>query len=251
LARRGYKEVMLLGQTVNSYRFEEVDFADLLRAVAEVEGIQRIRFTSPYPVDFSLRVLEVMASEPKLCPQVHLPVQSGSDAVLERMKRGYTRRAFVDLVRRMREAVPGLALSTDVMVGFCGESEDDHHQTLSLMDEVRFDSAFMFRYSDREITQASRKLHDDVPDAVKGRRLQEVIAMQEQHTRAAHQARVGTSQEVLIYGPSRRGDGQFGRTAHFQNALLPLGTGRAGELVRVRVTATTGRSLLCEAASPG
>jgi tRNA-2-methylthio-N6-dimethylallyladenosine synthase len=244
LAAAGYREVVLLGQTVNSYRYDDADFADLLRAVARIDGIARVRFTSPYPVDFSDRLIEVMATEATVCPQVHLPVQSGSDRMLEQMRRGYDRATFLALVERLRQAIPDIALSTDVMVGFCGESEDDHRQTMSLLDGVRFDSAFMFSYSDRGITYASRKLEDDVTDEVKARRLQEVIALQEVHTRAAHDRRVDTMQQVLLAGPAKRGDRMLGRTRHFQNVLLPLDIGRAGEIVDVEISASTGHSLL-------
>jgi tRNA-2-methylthio-N6-dimethylallyladenosine synthase len=243
-AEAGYREVVLLGQTVNSYVYDDAGFAELLAAVHEVEGIERIRFTSPYPVDFSPALVEAMGRLPKLCPQVHLPVQSGSDPVLERMRRGYTRGQFLELVARLREAVPGIALSTDVMVGFCGETEADHAQTLALLDEVRFDSAFMFAYSDRGITYASRKLPDDVPGATKQRRLQEVIALQEQHTRASHAALVGTRQRVLVNKTSRRGDRLVGRTPSFHKVLLPLHAGAPGELHEVEITGSTGHSLV-------
>ena len=243
LARRGYREIVLLGQTVNSYRYEDVSFADLLRAVHEVEGVERIRFTSPYPVDFSPALVEAMGALPKVCPQVHLPVQSGSDRVLATMRRGYTRGEFLGLVDRLRAAVPDIALSTDVMVGFCGEDEADHQETLSLMAAVRFDSAFMFRYSDRGITHAAKKLADDVPDAVKGRRLQEVIDLQEQHTRASHAARIGRRERVLLTGVSRRRDHMVGRTPRFQKVLVPLDAGAPGETVEVTITGSTGHSL--------
>lgn len=245
-AAAGYREVVLLGQTVNSYRHEDAGFAELLAAVHEVEGIERIRFTSPYPVDFSPAVIDAMARLPKVCPQVHLPVQSGSDAVLERMRRGYDRAAFVALVERLRAAVPGLALSTDVLVGFCGETEDDHQATLALMQALRFDSAFMFAYSDRGITYASRKLVDDVPEATKQRRLREVIELQEQHTRASHAALVGTRQEVLVTGTSRRGDRLVGRTPTFHKVLLPLGAGSPGTLCHATITRSTGHSLVAD-----
>jgi tRNA-2-methylthio-N6-dimethylallyladenosine synthase len=244
LAAGGHKEVVLLGQTVNSYVWDDVDFAALLRTVAQVEGIQRIRFTSPYPVDFSDRVIEVMATEPKICPQVHLPVQSGSDAVLQRMRRGYSRADFLALVRRLRERIPGIALSTDVLVGFCGETDEDHEQTLALMREVRFESAFMFKYSDRGITFASRKLADDVPEEVKSRRLREVIDLQEGFTRADHDAQVGRRHRVLVAGWSRRGDRLIGRTAHFHNVLLPPDAGARGDVVEVDIASSTGHSLI-------
>ena len=244
LAERGYKEVVLLGQTVNSYVHEDADFADLLRAVARIDGIERIRFTSPYPVDFSPRVIEAMATESKICPQVHLPFQAGSDVVLERMRRGYTRGQFLDLVGALRAAVPNIAFSTDVMVGFCGETDEDHAQTLEVMREVQFDWAFMFSYSDRGITYASRKLVDDVPEAVKKARLREVIELQEQHTRASHAAQIGKTLDVLVLGPSKRGDKTLGRADTFHKVLLPPGAGEPGTFVRATITGSTGHSLL-------
>lgn len=244
LVERGYKELVLLGQTVNSYAWEDVSFAALLRALAAIDGVQRIRFTSPYPVDFTDELIATMAELEVVCPYVHLPAQSGSDAMLAAMKRGYTRAEFVTLVGKLRAALPDLALSTDLMVGFCGETEADHAETLSLMREVEFDSAFMFRYSDRGITYAARKLQDDVPGEVKGRRLQEVIDLQEQHTRAAHHRRVGRREAVMISGLSHRGDRLLGRTPRFQNVLLPLGSGSPGQVLEVEITGSTGHSLL-------
>ncbi len=245
LAQRGVREVQLLGQTVNSYAWEGADFADLLRAVARVDGIARIRFTSPYPLDFTPKLIETMASEPKICPQVHLPVQSGANAVLARMHRGYTREAYLELVAALRTAIPDIALSTDIMVGFCGETERDHEETLSLMREVQFDTAFMFRYSDRGITHAARKMDDDIPEAVKKARLQQVIDLQDAHTRAAFERYVGTTQEVLVSGPAKRGDMMLGRTPHFFNVLIPQGPHvRKGEVVRASLERSTGRSLL-------
>ncbi len=246
LVSLGYREVVLLGQTVNSYRYEDVDFACLLRAVARVSGIERIRFTSPYPLDFSNAVIDVMASEPNICPHVHLPVQSGSDAVLARMRRGYDRAEFLQLVKRLRSAIPELAISTDIMVGFCAETEHDHELTLSLMREVKFDFAFMFQYSDRDITYASRHLNDDVPAEVKARRLRQIIELQEMHTRASHASRVGQREQVLVSGLSRRRDRMVGRTRRFQNVLLPSALARPGELVDVTISGTTGHSLIGE-----
>ncbi len=244
LAERGYKEVVLLGQTVNSYVYEDVDFAALLRTVAQIDGIERIRFTSPYPIDFSPRVIEVLATEPKLCPHVHLPLQSGSDAMLESMRRGYTRQQFIDLVGALREAVPHIAFSTDLMVGFCGETDEDHAQTLGAMREIKFDSAFMFKYSDRGITYASRKLVDDVPPEVKGARLRDVIDLQEQHTRASHTALVGSTLDALILGPSKRGDKTLACAPTYHKVLLPPGAGKPGDLVKATITGSTGHSLL-------
>ena len=246
LVERGYREIVLLGQTVNSYRYEDVSFADLLRAVAAIEGVWRIRFTSPYPVDFTDELIATMAALDNVCPQIHLPVQSGSDRMLSSMRRGYSRAEFLDLVCRLRAAIPDLALSTDLMVGFCGETEADHAETLSLMREVRFDTAFMFRYSDRGITYASKKLEDDVPDGIKGRRLREVIDLQEEHTRASFAARVGRTEEGLAGIISRRGDRLIGRTGRFQSVLMPLDRAVPGELVRVKIAGSTGHSLIAE-----
>ncbi|MFV8753967.1 tRNA (N6-isopentenyl adenosine(37)-C2)-methylthiotransferase MiaB [Nannocystaceae bacterium ST9] len=246
LAEQGVREVTLLGQTVNSYVWEDVDFADLLRAVAQIEGIARIRFTSPYPIDFSPRVIEVLASEPKVAPYVHLPVQSGSDPVLERMRRGYDVATYLRLVEDLRRAVPGIAISTDLMVGFCGETDEDHARTLELMRTVEYDFAFMFAYSDREITYASKKLVDDVPHAIKQARLREVIELQELHTRAKHAARIGTDEAVLVSAISRRKDRLVGRTARFQKVLMPLGAAEIGEIVVRRISGSTGHSLISE-----
>lgn len=246
MAEVGYRELTLLGQTVNSYAWEDVSFAELLRAVAQVEGIERIRFTSPYPVDFSPELIEVIASEPKVCPYVHLPVQAGSDVVLERMRRGYTVAEYRAIVASLRAAVPDIAISTDIMVGFCGETEDDHAQTLALMAEIEFDFAFMFAYSDREITYASKKLSDDVPHEVKQRRLREVIELQEQHTRAKHTARIGLDEAILVVNTTKRGDKLLGRTPRFQKVLLPLGSAEVGEIVVRRIVGSTGRSLIAE-----
>lgn len=242
LAQAGYKELSLLGQTVNSYRYEDIEFADLLRAVCEIDGIERVRFTSPYPVDFSDRLIETLASEPKLCKYVHLPVQSGSDRMLEAMKRGYTRQEFMELVRKLRE-IPDMAISTDIMVGFCGESEQDHQETLSLMQEAAFESAFMFQYSDRGITYAAKRLEDDVPPEVKSRRLREVIDQQEARTRQDHADRVGKVEEVLVGGLSKRKDHLIGRNLRFQNVLLPLGSAEPGQILRCTVNSTTGHTL--------
>ena len=243
LAEAGYREVTLLGQTVNSYVWEDVDFATLLRAVATVDGIERIRFTSPYPVDFSPALIEVLATVPKVSPYVHMPVQAGADVVLERMRRGYTVAQYLELVTALRAAVPDIAISTDIMVGFCGETEEDHAQTLALMEAVEFDFAFMFAYSDRGITYAAKRLEDDVPEATKKRRLSEVIELQERHTRASHERELGREATVLITGPSRRGDRLVGKTPRFHKVLLPLGAGRPGDLVEVVVTGSTGHSL--------
>ena len=240
LAAAGYREVVLLGQTVNSYAFEDVTFAELLRAVARVDGIERIRFTSPYPVDFTDDVIAAIADEPKICKYVHLPLQSGSDAVLARMRRGYTVAEYRAIVERLRAAMPAIALSTDILSGFSGETDDDHAQTLAIMRELRFDSAFMFAYSERDLTFAAKKLPDDVPEATKKRRLAEIVALQERISAEVFGAQVGKRERVLVTGPSRRDATQMmGRTDGFKTVILPAGVGAPGELVDVTIARAT------------
>ncbi len=240
LADAGYREVMLLGQTVNSYRWEDVTFASLLRAVAAVDGIERVRFTSPYPVDFTADVIAAIAEEPKLCKYVHLPVQSGSDAVLERMRRGYTVADYRAIVAALRSAMPHIALSTDILTGFSGETIEDHARTLDLMRELRFDSAFMFAYSERDLTVAAKKLPDDVTPAEKQRRLAEIVALQEVISAEVFAAHVGRRERVLVHGPSKRDPAQLmGRTDGFKTVILPAGVGSVGELVDVTISRAT------------
>ena len=240
LADAGFKEVTLLGQTVNSYVWEDVTFAQLLRAVARVDGIERIRFTSPYPVDFTDDVIAAIAEEPKICKYVHLPVQSGSDVVLERMRRGYTVEGYRAIVGALRRAMPDIALSTDILTGFSGETEDDHQQTLALMREIRFDSAFMFAYSERDLTFAAKKLPDDVSPETKQRRLAEIVALQEAISAEVFAAHVGRRERVLVHGPSKRDPAQLmGRTDGFKTVILPAGVGAIGELVDVTITRAT------------
>ncbi len=248
LAREGFKEVTLLGQTVNSYRWKGTDFADLLVMVASVPGVLRVRFTAPHPVDFNDKLIETMASIEAVCPHVHLPLQSGSDSVLERMRRGYTSSEYLDLVGRLRGAMPSVAITTDVLVGFPGETEGDHRATCEVMRGVRFDSAFTFRYSPREGTYAFRKLEDDVSDGDKRRRLSEVIELQERISREVNLSAVGTEVEVLVEGRSKRRSGQlFGKTAGFKTAVFPDDGSPAGAMVRVAVEDATSHTLLCRA----
>jgi tRNA-2-methylthio-N6-dimethylallyladenosine synthase len=240
LAGAGYREVVLLGQTVNSYRWDDVTFAELLRAVARVDGIARVRFTSPYPVDFTDDVVAAIAEEPALCKSVHLPVQSGSDPVLDRMRRGYTVDGYRAIVAALRRAMPQIALSTDLLTGFSGETEDDHRATLDLMRELRFDSAFMFAYSERDLTFAAKKLTDDVPPEVKQRRLAEIVALQERISADVFAAQVGRRERVLIHGPSKRDPAQLmGRTDGFKTVILPSGVGAVGELIDVTIERAT------------
>ncbi|MBA2541526.1 MAG: tRNA (N6-isopentenyl adenosine(37)-C2)-methylthiotransferase MiaB [Deltaproteobacteria bacterium] len=240
LVAAGYREITLLGQTVNSYVWEDVTFAQLLRAVASVDGLERVRFTSPYPVDFTADVIAAIAQEPKVCQYVHLPVQSGSDVVLERMRRGYTVADYREIVANLRAAMPDIALSTDILTGFCGETEDDHQQTLALMREIRFDSAFMFAYSERDLTFAAKKLPDDIDEATKKRRLHEIVALQEKISAEVFTAQIGKRERVLVTGPSKRDVTQLiGRTDGFKSVILPSGLGAVGELVDVEIKRAT------------
>jgi tRNA-2-methylthio-N6-dimethylallyladenosine synthase len=213
--------------------------------VAQVDGIERVRFTSPYPVDFTDDVIAAIADEPKLCKYVHLPVQSGSDAVLDRMRRGYRVADYRAIVDALRRAMPAIALSTDILSGFSGETLADHEATLALMRELRFDSAFMFAYSERDLTFAAKKLADDVPPAEKQRRLSEIVQLQEQISAGVFAAHVGRRERVLVHGPSKRDPAQLmGRTDGFKTVILPAGVGAIGELVDVTIARATMATLI-------
>ncbi len=238
LAVQGKTEVTLLGQTVNSYHEGGRDFADLLRAVGAVDGIRRIRFTSPYPTDFTDRVIDAMATTEAVCEHVHLPAQSGSTAVLKRMLRRYTREQYLDVVDRLRKAIPSVTFSTDLIVGFPGETEDQFQETLSLVELAAFDDAYTFRYSVREGTPAVR-LKDHVPDEIAAERLGRLIALARSQTRRKNWQKVGELAEVLVEQPAKRG-GMLGRTRTNSMVLLDLGPERIGEYHEVRLTGTTG-----------
>ncbi len=242
LADAGVSEVVLLGQTVNAWRHDGWDFADLLRRVAAVPGIRRVRFTSPHPAEMTPRVIAAMAECAAVAPQLHLPVQSGSDTVLARMRRDYTVGEYEELVAALRAAVPGLALSTDLIVGFPGETEADYEATEALVHRVRYDSAFLFRYSPREGTRAFR-WPDSVPDGEKQRRLERLIALQETISAEINRGLVGTDVEVLVEGPARRPAGWVtGKTPHFKTTVFP-GPAHPGDVVRVRVESATSHTL--------
>ena len=240
----GYQEIQLLGQTVNSYQYEDVGFAELLRAVAAIPGLGRLRFTSPYPLDFSPAVIEAMASSPVICKHVHLPLQSGADTVLERMRRGYTFEVFRRLVADLRAAMPGIAISTDFLVGFCDETDEEFAATLAALEELRFDSAFLFAYSEREGTVAARKMPDTVPDEVKQRRLAHLIEVQKRISGEINAAQVGRTERVLIEAPSKRSSAQWlARTDAFRSVIVPvqpdLGPGRFADVRVVRANSAT------------
>jgi tRNA-2-methylthio-N6-dimethylallyladenosine synthase len=239
LVAQGISEITLLGQTVNAYHDGTHDFADLLRAVGDVEGVRRLRFTSPYPTDFTPRVIEAMAQVPAVCEHVHLPVQSGSNAVLRRMLRRYTREQYLAVVRQLREAMPGITFSTDIIVGFPGETEAQFDETLSLVFEAGFDDAYTFRYSPREGTPATR-LGNGIPDDIASQRLQRLIAAVRGQATGRNLARVGSVHEVLVERPAKRGNLLLARTRGNHLVLVDLPSTSIGQYRQVRLTGTTG-----------
>ena len=247
LRDRGFKEVTLLGQNVNSYNFEGFNFPQLLRAVADAVPEMRVRFTTSNPKDMSDETLQVIADVPNVCRHIHLPVQSGSDRILELMNRKYTRNWYMDRVAAIRRIVPDCGLSTDIFVGYCSETEEDHQQSLQLMREVGYDSAFMFKYSERPGTYASKHLPDDVPEDVKIRRLNELIQLQTEISAAQNKKDEGREFNVLVEGFSKRSREQLcGRTEQNKMVVFPKGTHHIGETVRVRITGSTSATLLGE-----
>ncbi len=239
IASRGVTEVTLLGQTVNNYNDGVDDFGQLLRAVGQVDGIRRVRFTSPHPNDFTDNVMAAMADVPEVCEHVHLPLQSGSSRVLKRMLRRYGRDDFLRCVDDLRNAMPGITLSTDIIVGFPGETEEDFEETLSLVNEVGFDDAFTFIYSVREGTPAE-KLGDRVDPKVAGERLQRLIADVRTIARKKNVALVGKTAEVLYEKEARRGDLLQGRTRSNKVVLVERGKDSIGQYEEIRITGTTG-----------
>jgi tRNA-2-methylthio-N6-dimethylallyladenosine synthase len=244
LVDTGYREVVYLGQTVNAYRDGDVDFAELLRRTDAIDGLDRIRFTSPHPSDMTPALIDAMASCRKVCPQLHLPLQSGSDRVLQAMERGYTVDEYLDLVARLRGAVPDLALTTDIIVGFPGEEDADFNATRELMQTIRYDSAFMFKYSRRSGTKAG-KWPETVSEEEKGRRLQTIIALQEEQSAAINRALVGSMSAVLVEGPARRREGWLaGKTPQFKTAVFPANGHGPGDVVLIQITDTTAHTLI-------
>ena len=236
----GMSEVVLLGQTVNSYTDGEHDFADLLRAVGGVEGVRRLRFTSPHPNDFTDRVIAALAETSAVCEHVHLPMQSGSSRTLKRMVRRYTRQGYLDCVRRLRDAIPGLALTTDIIVGFSGETDEDFDETLSAVSEIGFDEAFTFKFSLREGTPAERFPDSDIiSDEVASDRLERLITTVRSGSRARNMRLLGEHREVLIEKEARRG-GLQARTRDFKTVLIPGDPSMIGEYRTVQLTGTTG-----------
>lgn len=247
LRSRGFREITLLGQNVNSYRYEDIEFPDLLAMVAEAAPDMRVRFTTSHPKDMSDRTLQTIAAHPNIARHIHLPVQSGSDKVLKAMNRKYTREWYLDRVAAIRRILPDAGLSTDMFTGFHDETEEDFQETLSLMREAGFDSAFMFKYSERPGTLASRTMPDNVPEDVKIDRLNRMIALQNELSLESNRHDIGREFEVLVEGVSKRNAGElFGRTSQNKVAVFPAGTARPGDFVRVRVTSATSATLLAE-----
>ena len=252
LERHGFKEVTLLGQNVNSYRYvtpegETVDFPALLERVAQSAPSMRVRFTTSHPKDMSDATIDVIARYPNICNHIHLPVQSGSNSVLKAMNRKYTREWYLDRIKAIRSRIPDCGISSDLFTGFHGETEEDFNQTLDLMREAAFDSSFMFKYSERPGTLASRTMPDNVPEEVKVERLNRMIALQNELSAESNRRDIGKVFEVLVEGFSKRSrEHMMGRTQQNKAAVFPRGTVKVGDFVKVRVTDASSATLICE-----
>ena len=245
----GYKEITLLGQNVDSYHFEDVDFAKLLEMVARVSPTLRVRFSTSHPKDISDAVIETMAAWPNICHHIHLPVQSGNDRILEKMRRRYSREWYLERVAKIREHMPDCGITTDAIVGFCSETEEEFRDTLSIFEEVGYDAAFMFNYSERPGTLASRQYPDDIPLDVKTRRLNELIELQNRLSLESNRKDVGKVFEVLVEGPSKKDPSELcGRTGSNKMCVWADTAHKAGDYVKVRVKDCTQATMLCELA---
>jgi tRNA-2-methylthio-N6-dimethylallyladenosine synthase len=263
LFTRGYREVTLLGQNVDSYRWNlsskgevknpdepTTNFAQLMEMVALVSPLLRVRFSTSHPKDMTDDVLEIMAKYENICPYIHLPVQSGNTDVLYRMNRGYSREWYMERINAIHRLVPNCAISTDVITGFCGETEEEHQETLSLMDFVEYDFAYMFKYSERPKTLAERRFEDDIPEEVKGRRLNEIIEKQLAHSLKSNQKQIGTIQKVLIEGNSKRSEEHLcGRTGRNSMVVFPKESYQKAQYVMVRIDSCTSATLMGEVVS--
>ena len=255
LIKNGYREVTLLGQNVNSYRWrnpensvEEVSFAQLLELVALLDSKLRVRFSTSHPKDMRNDVLYTMAMYPNICNHIHLPVQSGSSRILQLMNRNYSREDYLERIEAIRRIIPDCAISTDMIAGFCSETNDDHAQTISLMREVGYDQAFMFQYSERPNTKAARHFPDDVPEAEKTKRLNEIIDLQNKLSHESNKRDIGKTFEVLIEGVSKRStESLFGRTKHNKVVVFPRGNHEIGDYVKVTVLRCSSATLIGEA----
>ena len=250
LESKKYKEVTLLGQTVNSYKYTDeegaiIDFPKLLSLIAEMVPGMRIRFTSPHPKDMTDETLEVMAKYPNICRFIHLPVQSGSNNVLKAMNRKYTREWYLDRVDAMRRIIPDVSIGTDIFSGFCGETEEDHQESLDLMRRVKFDMAFMFKYSERPGTLAAKRMNDDVPEEVKVRRLNDIIELQNQIAHESNLNDIGKTFEVMVEGFSKRSKEQlYGRTSQNKVVIFPRKDRHIGEFIKVKIISASSATLI-------
>ena len=247
LFENGYREVTLLGQNVNSYRTGEVDFPELLKQVAEISPLLRVRFATSHPKDISDKLLETMASMPNICKAIHLPAQSGSSEMLKRMNRKYTREWYLERVAAIRRYMPDCAITTALIAGFAHETEEEHAETISLMKEVGYDFAYMFKYSERPGTFAQRNLGDDVPEDVKTRRLTEIIDLQNRLSEESNKRDIGKEFEILVEGTSKRSEEQLsGRTSQNKMVVFDRGDHKIGDYVRVRITGCSSATLFGE-----
>lgn len=247
LFENGYREVTLLGQNVNSYKCGEVGFPELMEMVAQISPLLRVRFATSHPKDISDALLEVMARHDNICKAIHLPAQSGSNKMLKKMNRKYTREWYLERVAAIRRYMPDCAITTDLIAGFCGETLEDHQQTLSLMQEVGYASAFMFKYSERPGTFSARHYPDDIADEEKTRRLNEIIALQNSLSVASNQAEVGLVREILVEGTSKRSEEQLcGRTSQNKMVVFDRGDHKAGDYVTVKITGCSSATLFGE-----
>ena len=244
LFENGYREVTLLGQNVNSYCYGEVGFPELMAMVAEISPLLRVRFATSHPKDISDRLLEVMARYDNICKAIHLPAQSGSNVMLEKMNRKYTREWYLERIAAIRRYMPECAITTDLIAGFCGETLEDHQATLSLMREVGYAGAFMFKYSERPDTFSARHFADDIADEEKTRRLNEIIALQNQLSVESNEAEIGKIRQVLVEGTSKRSDEQLcGRTSQNKMVVFDRGDYKAGDYVTVKITGCSSATL--------
>lgn len=245
LSDQGYKEVTLLGQNVNSYKYQDIDFTRLMDEASQVDPEMRFRFSSPHPKDFPEPLLHLIAERPNLCNYIHIPAQAGSDTMLERMRRPYTCEQYLELTDRMREIIPGVSLSTDIIAGFCGETEQEHDATMSLMAQVEYDLAYMFAYSERERTLAHRKYEDDVPEKVKKRRLSEIITQQMNIQEKRNKAEIGNVHLVLAEGTSKKSDEQLsGRSDTNKMVVFDREDYQKGDYVAVEIIDCTSATLI-------
>ena len=263
LLSKGYREVTLLGQNVDSYRWNltskgevkdanqpTTNFAQLMEMVALVSPELRIRFSTSHPKDMTDDVLEIMAKYENICPYIHLPVQSGNSAVLERMNRGYSREWYLDRIASIHRLIPNCAISTDIITGFCGETDEEHAETISLMEQVQFDFAYMFKYSERPKTLAERRFEDDVPEEVKAKRLNEIIELQLKHSRLSNDKQIGKTVKVLVEGTSKRSEEYLcGRNGQNAMVVFPRENYEKGQYVFVKITSCTSATLRGEAVS--